>query len=61
MLTVEIDEQILDCKELHKRPKIYTQSRDEVPCGYITAEEWLIRSKKNISEIFRKHEKGLLQ
>ena len=60
MLTVEIEEQILDCKELHTRPKIYSQSRDEIPDGYITAEEWLTRSKKNISEIFRKYEKGLL-
>jgi len=27
---------------------------------YMTAEEWIIRSKKNISEIFRKHEQGLI-
>ena len=60
MLTVEIDEQILDSKELSKRPKLYAQTLDEVPCGYITAEEWLIRSKKNISDVFRKYEQGLL-
>ena len=68
MLTVEIDEQTPDGKELlieiHKRSnavrEIYTQKRNEVPRGYMTAEEWLSRSKKNISEIFRKHEQGLL-
>jgi hypothetical protein len=60
MFTVEIEEQTFDSKELLKRPKVYTQIRDEVPCGYITAEEWLTRSKKNISEIFRKYEQGLL-
>ena len=60
MFTEEIEEQTLDCKELYTRPKICTQSRDEVPVGYITAEEWLTRTKKNISEIFRKYEQGLL-
>ena len=60
MFTVEIEEKTLDCKELHTRTKKYTKSRDEVPDGYITAEEWLTRSKKNISEIFRKYEQGLL-
>ena len=57
MLTTEIKEQTLDSKELvHKftdvARKIYAQNRIEVPCGYMTAEEWLLRSKKNISEIF---------
>jgi len=60
MFTEEIEEQTLECKELHKRPIIFAHSRDEVPNGYITAEEWLTRSKKNISEIFRKYEQGLL-
>jgi len=68
MLTVEIDEQTPDGKELlieiHKRHnavrKIYTHNRDGIPYGYMTADEWLSRSKKNISEIFRKHEQGLL-
>jgi len=58
MLTARIiDEQTLDCEEF---PVISSQTRDEIPCGYITAEEWLIRSKKNISGIFRKYEQGLL-
>ena len=60
MLTVKIDEQAIDSKELSKRPKVYAQTRDEVPCGYITAKEWLTRSKENISDVFRKYEQGLL-
>jgi len=60
MHTVEIDEQTLDSKELREHPKVYAQTRDEVPCGYITAEEWLTRSKKNIADVFRKYEQGLL-
>ena len=34
---------------------------DAIPQGYMTAEEWRGRCKKNISEIFRKHEQGVLQ
>ena len=64
MLKVEIDELTPNGNELlieiHKRHnavrKIYIQNRDV----YMTADEWLSRSKKNISEIFRKHEQGLI-
>jgi len=38
-----------------------TALNDAVPQGYMTAEEWRGRCKKNISEIFRKHEQGVLQ
>jgi len=68
MVTIEIDERTSDGKELlmeiHNRPyavrRIYDRKQDGIPEGYITAEEWRIRCKKNISEIFRKHEHGLL-
>ena len=68
MVTVEINERTPEGKELlieiHKRPnavrKVYTKKQNEVPKGYMTSEEWRTRCKKNISEIFRKHEEGLL-
>ena len=68
MVTVEIDESTLEGKELlleiQKRTNSVRPFKAEklngVSEGYITAEEWLLRCKKNISEIFRKHEQGLL-
>ena len=41
--------------------KEHTHIQNGVPNGYVTAEEWLTQSKKNISEIFEKYEKGILQ
>ena len=68
MVTVEIDDKTVEGKELlmeiHKRPNairsVYTEKLNGVPEGYMTADEWRIRCKNNISEIFRKHEHGLL-
>ena len=57
MLTVKTFE---DKNLLINRTNIAAKNRSEVPCGYITADEWLTRSKKNISEIFRKYEQGIL-
>ena len=45
-------------KILEKR---YIPMNDTVPQGFMTAEEWRGRCRKNISEIFRKHEQGILQ
>ena len=53
MVTVEID--VKD-----KRVLTEIRKRSNVPEGYMTAEEWRTRCKKNISEIFRKNSHGLL-
>ena len=68
MVTVDIDDRTPVGKELlveiHKRSnavlRIYTKKPDIMPEGYMTAEEWHVRCKKNISEIFRKYEHGVL-
>jgi hypothetical protein len=67
MITVQIDDSTLEGQELmaevHKRPasahRVY-HYRNGKPEGYLTAEEWRDKCKRNISEIFRKHEQGLL-
>jgi len=69
MVTVEIDDRTSEGKELlmeiHKRPyavrRIYDGKQGGIiPEGYMTAEEWRVRCRKNISGIFRKYEHGLL-
>ena len=64
MQALNIEEQSRVSKEFstesHVVGNIYAQELNGVPCGYMTSDEWLARSKKNISEIFRKHEQGLL-
>ena len=68
MVTVEIDNRTPEGRdlliEINKRPyaarRIYDGKQDGIPKGYMTAEEWRVRCKKNISEIFRKYEHGLL-
>jgi hypothetical protein len=39
---------------------IGNEKHDVMPKGFITAEEWRIRCKKNISDIFKKYEQGNL-
>ena len=53
MITIDID--VKDKELLTKICKL-----SKLPEGYITAEEWRTRCKKNISEIFRKYAHGLL-
>ena len=68
MITVEIDDKTPEGKELlieiHKRSnairKVLARKHNGVPEGYMTADEWRNHCKKNISEIFRKCEHGLL-
>ena len=44
---------------LEKRSDII--QNEVAPKGYMTAEEWRSKCRKNISEIFRKHEQDILQ
>ena len=68
MITVEIDEKTQEGKELlveiHKRSnairKVFAREHNGIPEGYMTADEWRSHCKRNISEIFRKYEQGLL-
>ena len=67
MITVQINEKTDEgrelMKEVHKRPRSarrVADMKDGMPEGYLTAEEWRDRCKKNISEIFRKHDEGTL-
>ena len=68
MVTVEIDDKIAEGEELlieiKKRPnavrRISAGKQNIAPNGYMTAEEWRSRCRKNISEIFSKHGQGLL-
>ena len=67
MITVEIDDKTPEGKELlieiNKRSnvirKVFTRNQNGVPEGYMNAQEWRSRCRKNISEIFRKNEHGI--
>jgi len=69
MVTLKISENILDNKELlmgvdkqfNTVQKHNSSNYNSIPEGYMTAEEWRSNCKKNISEIYRKYEQGLLQ
>ena len=60
MITVEIDDKTPEGKELlieiNKRSnvirKVFKRNQNGVPGGYMTAEEWRSRCRKNISEIY---------
>ena len=57
MVTLELDTKASEGKIIYKQSNAVL---DRIPEGYMTAEEWRIRCKKNISEIFRKYEQGIL-
>ena len=57
MITLELDSKISADRIIHKRSDAVLH---RIPEGYMTAEEWRIRCRKNISEIFRKYEQGVL-
>ena len=69
MISVELKEQNIHGKgmfvEMPKHNNTFRSNSskkiNKIPEGYMTADEWAVRCKKNITEIFRKHEQGLLQ
>jgi hypothetical protein len=68
MLTIEIDNRTREVNDLLTRinkqsdtvQNSYPEQQNIIPEGYMTADEWRTRCKKNISEIFRKYEQGIL-
>ena len=68
MITILIDENTDEGRELmqeiHKRPhsahRVQNMERNSISDEYLTAEEWRDNCKKNISELFRRHEESTL-
>ena len=57
---VFLDNEQVSVKEMPRYERENPANSNIAPEGYMTADEWRARCKKNIAEIFRKHEHGLL-